>query len=190
MSDERWQEIPVDEAFVAGPQQWLEGHARAEMPWLLIHADDGVIWGMRQADGTLKLSGDVFSDPKVYPAVAVKLDVQTLQQARVFGPAGELLLWRTGGGFAARLIEDGADSPPDALPDERHLLWGLGSCVESRGGFTLLQEGERGQRHAPPIEVAEVCNSRRPALVVRHYLSYDQEGQAYINLSRLVCLES
>jgi CRISPR-associated protein (TIGR03984 family) len=186
MNDERWQEITVDEKFEADPRQWLAGHARADMPWLLAHADDGVIWGKRESNGTLKLSSDVFADPGRYPAVAVKLRTQTLLQARVFGPGGELLLWRTEDGFAARLIEDGPEPPPDALPDEVHLLWGMGSDVEVRDGFTWLSEGQQGLRHAPPVSVAAVRNTSRLALLVRHYVGYDDEGQAFIELSRLV----
>lgn len=188
MSEERWQKVTIDDAFAKDPQAWLAKHANEDLPWLLAHADDGVIWGKYQEDGSLKLSGDVFKDPKQYPAVAVKLCAQTLQQARLFGPTGELLVWRTDDGFAARLIADGPDCPPDAI-EEENLLWGLGRSVESGEGFTLLQEGQRGQRHAPPVSAPAVRNTARPALLVRHYVDYDDEDQAYVSLSRLVKLE-
>ncbi len=190
MNDERWQEVTVDEKFEANPRQWLAGRSRDDMPWLLAHADDGVIWGKRDAEGKFKLSSDVFKDAQRYPAVAVKLRAQTLQQARVFGPGGELLLWRTEDGFAARMIEDGPELPSDALYyDEEHLLWGLGSAIETRDGFTYLSEGQQGLRHAPPVSVAAVRNTGRLALLVRHYVDYDDdEGQAFVKLSRLVKL--
>ena len=75
-----------------------------------------------------------------------------------------------------------------ALPDEQHLLWHQGSPVkvDTQAGFALLQEGQQGQRHAPPVIPQ---GRRRPALKVRHYVDYDDEGQAFIALSRLVGLE-
>ncbi len=172
---------------VSDPRAWLTQRVDEGMPWLLVHADDGVIWGKRQADGTLALSSDVFSDSKEFPSVAVPLRAVTLQQARIFGPAGELLVWRTKKGFVARLIKD-THLTLKALPDERHLLWHLGNPVkvDQQTGFALLQEGKQGQRHAPPVIPQ---GKRRPALKVRHYVDYDEEGQAYIALSRLVGLE-
>jgi CRISPR-associated protein (TIGR03984 family) len=186
MNGQGWREIAADDTFVTDPRQWLASYAREDMPWLLAHADDGVIWGQREGDGTLSLSSDAFADPNRHPAIAVPLRAQTLQQVRVFGPGGELLVWRTQNGFAARLIEDGPQPPPDALPDEGYLLWSLGGIVETREGFTLLQEGQQGLRHALPITPPI---RSRPALVVRHYLDYDDEGQAYVCLSRLVDLK-
>lgn len=177
-------DVTVDDAFLTDPRKWLAAFARAEMPWLLAHADDGVIWGRWESKGMLKLSSDVFADPNQYPAIAVKLSAQTLQQARVFGPAGELLAWRSENGFAARLIEDGSQLPLDALHDEKHLLWGPGTG-EIREGFALLQEGQQGLQHAPPK--SPPANGRL-ALIVRHYVDYDDQGQAYISLSRLVDL--
>jgi CRISPR-associated protein (TIGR03984 family) len=188
MSKQYGTPIEVDrEVFSADPRAWLVGQMNEDRPWLLAHADDGVIWGQRQEDGTLLLSSDVFDDASEYPSVAVELRALTLQQARVFGPGGEILIWRTDEGFAARLLVDGQ---PDleTLPDERHLLWHLGNPVkvDPEAGFALLQEGQQGQRHAPPVIPK---GRRRPALVVRHYVDYDEQGQAFIALSRLVGLE-
>jgi CRISPR-associated protein (TIGR03984 family) len=164
---------------------WLAGQMKAQMPWLLAHADDGVIWGKRGADGKLTLSSDVFDNPKEYPSVAVKLRAETLQEAWIFGPGGEVRIWRTNGGFEARLLTDeGVDL--DALPEEKHLLWHQGNPVKTHRDFALLQEGAQGQRHAPPV-IPQA--GQRPKLVVKHYVDYDPEGQAYIALSRLVDLE-
>ena len=176
--------VEIDaESFAENPRAWLAQQMSAAMPWLLAHADDGVIWGKRQPDRRLLLSSDVFPNTDV----AVALRAVTLQQARVFGPAGELLIWRTEAGFAGRFIEDATISL-ESLPDEQHLLWHQGNPVkvDSIAGFALLQEGARGQRHAPPVIPS---GSRRPALIVRHYVDYDDAGQAYIALSRLVGLE-
>jgi CRISPR-associated protein (TIGR03984 family) len=72
--------------------------------------------------------------------------------------------------------------------DETHLLWGLGEkrVVNAEKRFTLLAEGVQGPQHTVPLVVE---GRRRPALKVRHYVNYnDTEGQAYIELSRLVNL--
>jgi len=128
-------------------------------------------------------------DSQNHPSIAVKLDAQTLQQVRVFGPSGELLVWRAADGFAARLIADGPQPLPEdqALPDMPYLLWGLGSVIETHDGFSLVRD-KQGQRHAAPVEVTSLHNTNRLVLVVRHYLDYDAEDQAYVSLSRLVSL--
>ena len=166
---------------------WLAGQMTAQRPWLLVHADDGAIWGKRGANGKLVLSSDVFDDPATYPNVAVKLRAETLQEARAFGSGGEVRVWRTVKGFEARLLTDAGVGLTDSL-EERHLLWHQGNPekVSEESGFALLREGAQGQRHAPPVIPQ---SGQRPKLVVRHYVDYDAEGQAYIALSRLVGLE-
>jgi len=189
MSRQYGETIPVEidrHSDEAALRAWLAGQMNEQRPWLLAHADDGVIWGKRGSNGNLTLSSDVFGDPEKYPLVAVKLRAETLQEARVFGPGGEVRLWRTDEGFAARwLTDDGVGL--EALSDEKHLLWHQGNPVEvhQETGFALLQEGARGQCHAPPL----IPQDGRPKLIVRHYVDYDPEGQAYIALSRLVELK-
>jgi len=188
MTETRWQVLTLaeTEAFSADPKAWLNAHARPDMPYVLAYADDGVIWGKRQEDGTVWLSGEVFSDPARYPAVAVKFRLDTLQQIRLFGPAGERLIWRTREGFAGRSMTDGPALNEDTF-EQAYLLWHQGQpeAVDRQAGFALLQEGGQGPRHAPPV----IPNgSQRPRLVVRHYVAYDDQDQAYIALSRLVDL--
>jgi len=189
MNGQPWQEIEVDESFRADLRGWLVMRMTVDRGWLLVHADDGVIWGRREPDGSLRLSSDVFDMKSQYPAIAVDLRADTLQQARIFGPAGELLAWRDGAGFRARAIADGEARPATALgdADETHLLWGLGKKRVVKDGFTLLAEGVQGPQHAVPIVIE---GRRRPALKVRHYVNYDDEGQAYVELSRLVDLQA
>jgi len=160
-------------------EAWFAARVTASRPYLLAHMDDGVIWGMRQDDGTLMLSGDVFPDK-----VAVSLRWTTLQQARLFGPGGELLIWRTPEGFAAREVSD-AGVAPEAYVEDNYLLWRQGSLLRQANGFALLEEGRRGLLHAPPVIPK---GSQRPKLQVRHYLDFDAQGQAYVCMSRLVAL--
>lgn len=186
--DKRWQEELVDESFSIDSRTWLAQKMTDEMPWLLAHADDGVIWGKRQSDRSLKLSSDVFNDEKKYPSIAVSLSVKTLQQARIFGPAGEILIWRSEKGFAGRRIFEGSAPPQDTLPDEWHLLWGEPDLREYRDNFCLFVEGQQGLRHVLPIDQNPPQANQRARLCVRHYLAYDDEDQVYIEMSRLVNL--
>lgn len=149
------------------------------LDWFLAHADDGVIWG-KIGDRNLLLSSDYFSE---LPCVAASLRAITLQQARLFGINGELLIWRNGTGkrWQARLLQDGKGVEKEYY-DEDYLLWGK-PVRETREGFTLLKEGSQGFLHAPPIGK----EFKFPlTLQVRHYIDYDSDGQAYIPYSRLM----
>jgi CRISPR-associated protein (TIGR03984 family) len=114
----------------------------------------------------------------------------TLQQARLVGPAAELLLWRTEGGWQARLVTDDVGDEVECF-DEWQILWGT-RCEGSRDGFTLVADGAQGLRHAPPVRVDvrlfDPGENRRPLrLQVRHYLETDTEsGLLRVTLSRLV----
>ena len=160
---------------------WLEAQAvKNRYQYLLAHLDDGIIWG-RFTGGRLELAG------KAFPEVDVELRASTLQQMRLFGAAGECLVWRVGEQrFKARQIDESANpldaSDPDWL-DTKFLLWGEGE--QTKDGFTLMREGRQGLLHAAP----EKAVSRHVYLLVRHYIHYDSDGQAAIAGSRLMGLE-
>jgi CRISPR-associated protein (TIGR03984 family) len=178
MSD-LYQKVTIDEKFEEDLKAWLTEKAHEYgLRFMLAHAHDGVIWGRIDEESDLIISGEVFDE------VAVALRLPTLQQARLFGPAGELLIWRTGAGFSARMIADGEQGAANTF-QEKHWLWGEG--MESKTGFTLMHEGREGLRHAPPVENAK---GARVELLVRHYIDYDEYGQAYIANSRLVDLKT
>jgi CRISPR-associated protein (TIGR03984 family) len=183
MSEPLWRPMEDFSGLEEHVRSWLAQHMSEDMPWLLVHADDGVIWGRRQSDGSLLLSSDVFDLKSRYPAIAVELQPETLQQVRIFGPAGELLIWRNEGRFQGRSIIDGDDFQREDAWQEQHLLWG--TSIEQRQGFSLLKEGQQGPQHAIPIAVS---GAQRAALTVRHYAQSDQHGQAMVGLSRLVNL--
>lgn len=166
--------------FEKEPRQWFarQGKER-ELPFFLAHDDDGVIWGHIQGD-ELKLSGEAFSE------VAVPLRTLTLQQARLFGEAGELLIWRGDSKWHGRYLTDNGFAQEDIL-NETHRLWGEASDPPGPiDGFSLMRDGVQRLLHAPPLPLAR---GERAALQVRHYLDYDEQGQAYIALSRLVAVE-
>jgi len=171
--------IAVDVTSAEELKKWLQVKAGEHgLIYLLAYADDGVIWGRLADTGQLQLSGEAFEE------VTVKLRPNTLQQARLFGPRGELFLWRTDEGFSCRLTNDGGEKPESFLEDV-YWLWGTGG--QTSGEFTLMEEGKQGLFHAPPLKDAA---GKRGGLKVRHYVEYDPEtGQAYISHSRLVDLE-
>ncbi|MGH7456835.1 MAG: type III-D CRISPR-associated protein Csx19 [bacterium] len=176
----------VKDKFMEDPRAWLEQQAEAcELHYLLAYADDGVIWGKFDEQYKLTLSGEVID------AVKVELRADTLQQARVFDTEGELLIWKAANSFKARQISNEENVNAEYV-DEDFILWG--TETKRRGVFTLLTDGEQGLLHAPPA-TKDQGKEKRLALVVRHYIGYDdensidglqKEGQACVILSRLV----
>lgn len=171
--------IAVDVTSAEELKEWLLIKAvEHDLPLLLAYADDGVIWGRLAGTSQLQLSGEAFGK------VTVELRPSTLQQARLFSPAGELFLWRTDKGFSYHLIADGETKPKNVLEDI-YWLWGTGG--QTSGEFTLMEEGKQGLFHALPRKNVV---GKRGGLKVRHYVEYDPEtGQAYISHSRLVDLK-
>ncbi|MBK9231258.1 MAG: hypothetical protein IPO15_10450 [Anaerolineae bacterium] len=125
MNKQYWQPIAQEKLadFQGAPRDWLTEKMTEKMPWLLVHADDGVIWGRREQNQTIVLSSDLDDMKSQYPVIAVELRAQTVQQARIFGPEGELLLWREGMTFRGRSIMDG-EAVPDSAWHEQQILWG------------------------------------------------------------------
>lgn len=172
---------PVSVAIETPARDWFTEQAcRYDLHWLLAHADNGVIWGELR-DQTLYLSCDAFGPEGLI------LKWETLQQARLFGPAGELRVWPGPQGWQARLRCDDAGEPCEYI-EEQHLLWGT-RAGETRDGFTEVTEGSQGIIHTPPISVTP-SEKRRTALLVRHYISEDEAGVARIVDSRLVELQA
>lgn len=168
---------------------WLQTQAnRHRLQWLLAHADDGVIWG-RIAE-----NGQLITADNVAPEVSPPLRSETLQQMRLFGEDGELLLWRDGDNeWHARLIRQPVDGEPPTFTeaiDELQILWGTDpNPLDS--AFTLMSDGAQGLRHAVPLVVSgKYSEENRPLrLWVRHYLKYDENGFTRIIASRLVGLK-
>lgn len=173
--------LSVEDVADDTPKLWLDKQAKEHrLKYLLAHAEDGVIWGHFK-DGELVTSGDVFSQ-------CAKLRSPTLQQCRIFGEKAEVMLWKVGQNWKARLVKD--DNQPECLPDEYQILSETQVEKESNG-FTLVSDSSQGLRHAIPL--FEITNKfkdgKRPLrLAVRHYIDYDDAGIARIYLSRLVDL--
>ncbi len=173
------------------PVAWLEKQPPVgEEIWLLAYADDGVIWG-RMDNNSLTLAGDVFA--KSAPA----LEFETLQRLYLFGEDAEIHVWKDGGELKAARVEDGPDFEGHSL-EEHLLLWGSAIAQADKNGFTLMEDGAQGLRHAVPVEVKAEHVARQNAgdplkrplrLVVRKYLDYSETtGEAYVRAARLVRL--
>lgn len=168
---------------------WLQTKAKQyQLQYLLAHAEDGVIWGkFRGEDCKLVTSGD----DDVFPQCA-KLRLSTLQQCRIFGKNSEVMLWKVGQNWKARLIEDRHPSKDDYdyIP-ENQILWGTQAEGQPKQDFTLVSDGSQGLRHAVPLTgiTFKGKDSRPLRLQVRHYIDYDESGVARIYLSRLVNLD-
>lgn len=178
-------QIKLDSFTTDIPGWFLKQATVGEPGWFLAHAEDGVIWG-RLENGALELSSDVYS------AISASLREITLWEARLFGANGEIRVWRTDEGFQARRIFDNQETGRTAL-DEQHHLWGT-EKVEAKGNFTVLIDGQEGLRQIVPLAVADRYfpqeGRHRPVILRwRHYVGYDEHGQARIDASRLVGLD-
>jgi CRISPR-associated protein (TIGR03984 family) len=163
-------------------RSWLiEQAATYKLTYLLAHADDGVIWGNFN-EGKLTIARDIF------PQFS-ELRLYTLQQCRVFGTSGEVLLWRTAQGWKARLITDPLTETEDTVVEDQ-VLWGTQG--KEKDGFTLLSDGQQELYHVVPLTNIQFDDSKRlhhpVRLKVKHYIEYDENGLARIGLSRLVDL--
>ena len=180
------QPVEVAESFADDVAGWLSSIGETYgLTTLLAHADDGVIWG-RVEGGRLRTAHDVFT---AHDASAA-LRPPTLQQARLFGVDGELLVWRADESWQARLVLGSQGDWVEAY-DEWQILWGT-RAESKRDGFTLVAEGAQGLRHAPPVELDAALfapeENRHPLrLQVRHYLETEpSRGLLRFTLSRLV----
>lgn len=175
-------------------ENWLIQQASDyQLSYLLAHADDGVIWGKFQ----LK-EGNNSNDCILKISENPQLRLSTLQQCRIFGETGEILLWNSNDKWNARLISQTKisqllqDRQIGFIP-ENQILWGTQG--KTNGDFTLLSDGTQGLRHSVPIIVEEKYFSpnkkelyRPVRLKVHHYFNYDNDGIARIFTSRLVSL--
>lgn len=172
------EKITPPSAFNDDLRTWLAQEAQKRaLPWLLAHSDDGVNWGKVES-ARLLISHDYFAD------LAPPLLAETLQQVRLFGPEGELLLWPIDGQWQGRFL---AETAAGQTLTTHYLLWGDRCEQKAADNFLLLAEGAEGLRHGLPFPVEGNFDpqTQRVALQIEHYLAYDDDGQAYIAASRL-----
>lgn len=168
----------LTDALAKGWEAWLGQQTREGMTTVLIHTEEGVTWG-RAENGAVIWARDAFAPSGTAP---YQVNSSTLIQLRLFGPAGEIWVWRSRNGLQARRIEDGATPQADVI-EETQWLWGT-ATGRAANGFYELVEGMQGYSHTPPLD--HLAKNQRVGLHVRHYVTYDEEGRAAIRSSRLV----
>jgi CRISPR-associated protein (TIGR03984 family) len=171
--------------------RWIEEQAEYhQLPYLLGHAEDGIIWGRFDKLDNWKLTTaeKVFtrSEFEKFKIDFPKLRLLTLQQCRIFGQNGEVLIWQISDKkFRWRFL----GNPKEEKILENQILWGTNGIKQNN--FTLLWDGSQGLKHAVPFTDVELKGDRlvNPVrLVVHHYIQYDESGVARIYLSQLVDL--
>lgn len=177
----------------ADTHAWLDGQDQ-RLLWLLAHTYAGVIWGKREATGWT-LSSDFPEQPA--------LVAESLLEMRVFGPVGEVFVWRDGATFRARAIFDDDAGQLDVV-DEVQMLWG--SAGEPVGGtFTRVWDGSQGMEMIVPLRpepddflISVKTEDGQPRIeewrplrmVVRNYVvAHPETGLAQIAAARLVDLK-
>ncbi|MDX2043171.1 MAG: CRISPR-associated protein Csx19 [Acidobacteriota bacterium] len=160
--------------------------------YALIHLDDGVLWG-RIDNGKLVIP--LADDCDWVP----QLRALTIQQCRLFSCRGEFFIWRIAEGkWRGRKLLD-VQGVEYSKIEESQLL--IGNEIAAKppddfnksirnlpDDFMAIREKSTGLRQVVP-RIARIDDDHRLALVVRHYLSEDEDGQANVKCSRLVRLE-
>lgn len=210
--------LPSLDETEADLRAWLAQQAWPGALWLLAHTLEGVIWGRLMpnpdapgAPPQIGLGSDIAA---FAPSVRGRLVPAQLESCHLFGPDGELFVWRDDDGLHARLYRDRpaagngpseeneeikAEAGSEACDyfDEPQLLWGTqAEPAGEQGGFTLVSDGVQGLRHAVPLtqipfDPWDAAQKQRPLrLWVRHYLGRDpQDGTVTIAGSRLLRLD-
>lgn len=191
---------PLNKATCEDYLSWLISEGKAQAPaeaaglvCTLAHCDDGVTWGRYdEAAGAWRLGS------QVAPDVSPPIRPQTLQELRIFGEKGEVLIWRTDAGLRGRLLREAEppanrndENDPLRPSDESRLLRGdrvLGSLDH---GFTHVGDGKGAEQVLPLAVTSGQLRSGRVHLVVRHYFEADRAtGAVRVAAARLVRLIS
>lgn len=132
----------------------------AEAASAVVWQIDAIRWG-RWQDGKLN-----FAD-------AGSLEMEYLQEIRVFHGQKELHLVRQGNLLKGRSIEDGVQGMETAYVDSLSRLWGEKEAAQN--GFITLQDKERKLQMTIPCEET----AQYYGLITRSYIGYAEEtGQA------------
>jgi len=190
--------LPLDSAACQQYLAWLLGEKEATEPkgatglvWALAHSDDGVTWGRHDTSAKVWRLGN-----QAVPEVSPHIRPEALQELRLFGEAGEVLIWRTDAGLRGRMLLDaasGADRSNDSdslrASDESRILRGDHVIQQCEHGFSHV--GDRtGAEQVLPLDVTkEQLQAAQVRLEVRHYYESDADtGAVRIAATRLVTL--
>lgn len=199
----RYHLVMLDAETCASYLVWLLGEPQTAAPdettglaWALAHCDDGVTWGRYDEDEhTWYFGNQAYPVPNQSPAPQIRRD--RLQELRIFGDLGEVLIWKTTDGFRGRFLHE-LDPPADREDtndplrpsDEERILLGNRIIAVCAFGFTHVCDGA-GKEQVVPLSVTnEVLQTRQMCLSVRHYYEMDTgTGAVRIAVTRLVNLK-
>jgi CRISPR-associated protein (TIGR03984 family) len=164
---------------------WLTQQVTADRPYLLAHADDGVIWGAWLNQG-------VCTSYDVAPHFSPQLRGITLQQAFVFGRQDEIRLFHDElGNWQARQVVDADFKDKDTII-ENQILWGDEFVAALNESFTHVRDrNQQGLDQVLPLKITpqDLLQGLRPRLEIHHFIEYDSKtGEARIGLSRLAAI--
>jgi CRISPR-associated protein (TIGR03984 family) len=159
---------------------WIKGYLENHK-YLLAFADDGVIWGKIE-------NGTFITSHQVDASISPPLRGKTLQQAFIFDEKDEIRLYRDElNGWQARQVTDG-----NVFFKESQVLWG-DRAYPSQSKFThVFNARQQGLDHIVPIEVenkqldADEQGHQCIRLDIHHSVAYNENGEAYVAISRLV----
>lgn len=175
---------------------WLLGEDDAAKPqgatglvWALAHCDEGVTWGRFDPKLNIWRLGN-----QVAPDVSPPIRRESLQEVRLFGQSGEVLIWRTEEGLQGRMLCDSGPSSSHTDPsifippsNESRILRGSYVIRSYEHGFSRVGD-VTGAEQVLPLEVTnEQLRSGQVRLEVRHYFESDAStGAVRVAASRLV----
>lgn len=144
------------------------------LQWLLALCDDGVVWGYW--DDVLaqwKLSS------RAFPDASPVITTANLQEMRVFGEVGEILMWKENGVFAGRALTDNGSALDKESPlrpsTEERLLLGDRILEDAADGFTKVGDSTGSQQAVPLVCTSEDFRGGiwPLRLQLRHYFEAD-----------------
>lgn len=101
-----------------------------------------------------------------------------IQRLRIFNIDKELLVWRTGSGFHARLREDNMKGLGTHVVVAEQVLFGTKKGDDRKGNFTQITE-DRGTTITLPFKDLQVDNKNRRVFIKTHnYVDYNAVYQA------------
>jgi len=177
--------------WVAGERDDAPSIDAKGLRWALAHCNGGVTWGHFDAGKSVWHLGC-----QAVPDVSPPIRKDTLQELRLFGEPGEVLVWRTEAGLRGRILrerEPAADRADEADPlrpsDELRILRGDDVCATVEHGFAHVVDRTGAEQVVPADITAEHLRVPRIHLRVRHYWEQDAEtGAVRIAATRLVDL--
>lgn len=166
-----------------------------ETLWVLAHTDQGVTWGIIEATRTRLSTNAIARWP------TPEIDETSIQQLRVFGALGEVLIWRDEDTRAlnGRLLTDDDSVSVGWVAPRSGIRVIAASRVADGGtttnGFTAVAEGN-GRTHVVPWALLEddfesrgIVGAYPLVLRVKEYFKLDRDsGCVRISASRLVAL--